>query len=160
MPSGDLSHSAQRVQDALATHGVECQVLELPETTRTAVEAAQAIGCSVGQIAKSLIFKARQSGRPVLVIASGSNRVNEKRIGGLLGEPIGKADADYVREQTGFVIGGVPPLAHKTPPETFIDETLLQYEEIWAAAGTPFAVFSLTPDQLLQVTDGSVVSLD
>jgi prolyl-tRNA editing enzyme YbaK/EbsC (Cys-tRNA(Pro) deacylase) len=160
MPSGDLSHSAQRVQDALATHGVECQVLELPETTRTAVEAAQAIGCSVGQIAKSLIFKARQSGRPVLVIASGSNRVNEKRIGDLLGEPIGKADADYVREQTGFVIGGVPPLAHKTSPETFIDETLLQYEEIWAAAGTPFAVFSLTPDQLLQVTDGSVVFLD
>lgn len=155
----DLSESAQRVQDALAAHGVSCQVVELPQTTRTASEAAEAIGCSVGQIAKSLIFKGKQSGRPVLVIASGQHRVNEKRIGKLLGEPIGRADAAYVREKTGFVIGGVPPLAHNTTPATFIDEALMDYAEIWAAAGTPFAVFCLTPQDLLEISDGEVVSV-
>lgn len=154
-----MSRSAQRVQQALEAHGVDCQVVELPDTTRTALEAAQAIGCDVDQIVKSLIFKARQSGRPVLVIASGSNRVNEKRIGQLLGEKIGKADADFVREKTGYVIGGVPPLAHETPPQTFIDEALLEHDEIWAAAGTPFAVFRLTPTDLLQITNGRVTSI-
>lgn len=155
----DLSESAQRVQDALALQGVSCQVVELPETTRTAAEAAEAIGCRVDQIAKSLVFKGQRSGRPVLVIASGKHRVDEKRIGDLLGEPIGRANADYVREKTGFVIGGVPPLAHSTKPKTFIDETLLQYDEIWAAAGTPFAVFRLTPQDLLKISDGEVVSV-
>lgn len=155
----DLSSSAQRVQQALEAHGVDCQVMELPDTTRTAKEAADAIGCRVDQIVKSLIFKARQSKRPVLVIASGGNRVNEKRIGQLLGEKIAKADADFVREKTGFVIGGVPPLAHETKPETFIDEALLANDEIWAAAGTPFAVFRLTPDDLLTITDGQVTSI-
>jgi prolyl-tRNA editing enzyme YbaK/EbsC (Cys-tRNA(Pro) deacylase) len=154
-----LSESAQRVQDALAAQGVSCQVVELPQTTRTASEAAEAIGCSVGQIAKSLIFKGKDSGRPVLVIASGKHRVDEKRIGELLGEAIGRADADYVREKTGFVIGGVPPLAHSTTPATFIDEALTEYAEIWAAAGTPFAVFRLTPQDLLKISDGEVVSV-
>lgn len=155
----ELSRSAQRVQGALKTHGVDCQVVELPDTTRTAKEAAEAIGCSVDQIVKSLIFRARQSDRPVLVIASGSNRVNEKRIGQMLGEKIGKANADFVREKTGFVIGGVPPLAHETKPETFIDESLLAFDEIWAAAGTPFAVFRLTPEDLLKITNGQVTSI-
>lgn len=158
-PNSNLSNSAQRVQRALEAQGVACEVVELPDSTRTAVEAAEAIGCTVAQIAKSLIFKAKESGRPVLVIASGSNRVNEKAIGELLGEPIGKANADFVREKTGFVIGGVPPLAHQTEPETFVDEALLAFDEIWAAAGTPFAVFRLTPDDLLKITNGRVVRL-
>jgi prolyl-tRNA editing enzyme YbaK/EbsC (Cys-tRNA(Pro) deacylase) len=157
--NSNLSSSAQRVQRALEAQGVACEVVELPDSTRTASEAAAAIGCTVDQIAKSLIFKARESERPVLVIASGSNRVNEKAIGQLLGEPIGKANADFVREKTGFVIGGVPPLAHETEPETFIDEALLAFDEIWAAAGTPFAVFRLTPDDLLKITNGQVVQL-
>jgi len=159
VPNSNLSNSAQRVQRALEAQGVACEVVELPDSTRTAVEAAEAIGCTVAQIAKSLIFKAKESGRPVLVIASGSNRVNEKAIGELLGEPIGKANADFVREKTGFVIGGVPPLAHQTEPETFVDEALLAFDEIWAAAGTPFAVFRLTPDDLLKITNGRVVRL-
>ena len=110
-----LSPSAQKVQDALAELGMTLQVVELPSSTRTAVEAAQAVGCQVGQIVKSLVFRAAHSDRPVLVVASGANRVNEARLGALLGEPIGKADADYVRLRTGFAIGGVPPLAHAEP---------------------------------------------
>ncbi len=154
-----LSPSAQKVQDALAPFGLSLQVVELPASTRTAVEAAQAVGCTVGQIAKSLIFRSQQSDRPVLVIASGANRVNEKRIGELLGEPIGKADADFVRQRTGFVIGGVPPVGHLEPLATFLDADLMQFEEIWAAAGTPNAVFKLTPPELVKITGGQVIKI-
>src|SRR5215475_13164176 len=119
-----LSDSAKKVQDALQQFGLTLQVVELSDSTRSAVEAAQAIGCTVEQIAKSLIFKSKQTQRPVLVIASGPNRVNEKRIGELLGEPIEKADADFVRQKTGFAIGGVPPVGHAEKPEIFIDEDL------------------------------------
>jgi len=135
------------------------QVVELPHTTRSAAEAAQAIGCRVEQIAKSLVFRGQRTHRPILVIASGPNRVNEGKIGELVSEPIGKADADFVRQRTGFVIGGVPPLAHLEPLETFIDQDLLQYEEIWAAAGNPNAVFRLTPVDLIKMTGGRVVSV-
>jgi prolyl-tRNA editing enzyme YbaK/EbsC (Cys-tRNA(Pro) deacylase) len=123
------------------------------------VEAAQAVGCQVGQIVKSLIFKGRQSGKPVLVIASGPNRVNEKRVGELFGEPIEKANADFVRQHTGFAVGGVPPVGHLEPLQTFIDEDLLQYDEIWAAAGTPHAVFCLTPKDLMAMTSGEITSI-
>jgi prolyl-tRNA editing enzyme YbaK/EbsC (Cys-tRNA(Pro) deacylase) len=157
MPS--LTPSAQKVQNALNQFGVSLNVVELPASTRTAAEAAAAVGCTVGQIAKSLIFKTKQSERPVLVIASGSNRVEEKKIGALLGEPIGKADADFVRAQTGFVIGGVPPVGHTTPLETFVDEDLLQYGVIWAAAGTPNAVFELTPADLVKIAGGQMISV-
>ena len=155
----ELSPSAQKVQLALNAFGLPLQVVELPASTRSAVEAAQAIGCRVEQIAKSLIFRSSQSGRPVLVIASGPNRVNEKKIGELLGEPIGKADADFVRQRTGFVIGGVPPVGHTEPLETFIDEDLLKLDEIWAAAGTPNAVFCLKPADLVKITSGRVVAV-
>ena len=154
-----LSASAQKVQDALAELGMTLQVVELPGSTRTAVEAAQAVGCQVGQIVKSLVFRAAQSDRPVLVVASGANRVNETRLEPLLGEPIGKADADYVRQRTGFAIGGVPPLAHAEPLQIFIDQDLLQYREIWAAAGTPHAAFCLTPAELLKMTGGTVIQI-
>jgi prolyl-tRNA editing enzyme YbaK/EbsC (Cys-tRNA(Pro) deacylase) len=154
-----LSSSAQKVQNALDAFGMTLQVVELPASTRSAVEAAQAIECQVGQIAKSLVFKGQETGRPVLVIACGANRVNEKRIGELLGEAIAKADADFVRQRTGFVIGGVPPVGHAETVETFVDEDLLKYEHIWAAAGTPHAVFQLEPTDLVRITSGKVVSI-
>lgn len=151
-----LSPSAQKVQAALHALGMSLAVVELPASTRTALEAAQAVGCEVGQIVKSLIFKAKRSERPILVVASGANRVDERRIEALIGEPLGKADAEFVRQRTGFVIGGVPPLGHLEKIETFIDEDLLQYDLIWAAAGTPNAVFQLSPADLLRITGGRV----
>jgi prolyl-tRNA editing enzyme YbaK/EbsC (Cys-tRNA(Pro) deacylase) len=154
-----LSPSAQKVQTTLQELGLDIQVVELPASTRTAVEAAQAIGCQVGQIAKSLLFKKMHSGEALLVVASGSNRVNEEKIGALIGESIGKADADFVRQQTGFVIGGVPPVGHNQVIHTLIDEDLMQYTEIWAAAGTPKAVFRLLPTDLQKITLGQVVQV-
>lgn len=159
MDQKPLSASAQKVQDALAARGMSLQVMELPGSTRTAVEAAEAIGCSVGQIVKSLVFKAKHSARPVLVIASGSNRVDERKLEALIGEPLGKADADFVRQQTGFVIGGVPPVGHSRPLLTYLDADLLEYTEVWAAAGTPHAVFRLTPQELCALSGGEVVEL-
>jgi prolyl-tRNA editing enzyme YbaK/EbsC (Cys-tRNA(Pro) deacylase) len=157
--SEPLSESAQKVQDALNRHGVICEVLELPGSTRTAQEAAQAIGCRVEQIAKSLVFEGKTTNRPVLVIASGVNRVNEKKLRDLLSEPVKKADAAFVRVHTGFAIGGVPPAGLSKPMEIFIDEDLFKYEEIWAAAGTPHAVFKLTAPDLLKITQGKVVKI-
>lgn len=155
----ELSASAQRVQDALSAAGLNCAVVELPASTRTAQEAAQAIGCRVEQIVKSLVFRGRRSGQPVLVLASGSNRVNEKRVGELLGEPIERADADFVREHTGFAIGGVPPVGHPAPLTTLLDRDLLAYAELWAAAGTPHAVFRLAPADLLAVADARTADI-
>jgi prolyl-tRNA editing enzyme YbaK/EbsC (Cys-tRNA(Pro) deacylase) len=154
-----LSSSARKVQKALQELGMSLEVVELPGSTRTAIDAAQAVGCQVGQIVKSLIFKAKKSQRPILVLASGPNRVDERRIEALIEEPLGKADADFVRIHTGFVIGGVPPVAHLENLETFIDEDLLTYEELWAAAGTPHAVFRLSPLELVRMTSGKVVRI-
>jgi prolyl-tRNA editing enzyme YbaK/EbsC (Cys-tRNA(Pro) deacylase) len=150
------SPSALKVQALL---GEDFQVLEFSESTRTAADAAAAIGCTVGQIAKSLIFRAIDSGRPVLAIASGSVRVDETRLAELLGEDIGRADAAFVREQTGFAIGGVPPIGHRTPPVIFIDHTLLNFDTIWAAGGTPNAVFRLRSDDLVRLTGGTLASI-
>ena len=155
----ELSASARRVQQALAGFELDCRVQELSESTRTAVDAANAVGCNVGQIVKSLVFRGKTSGSAVFVVASGANRVNEKLLAGIVGEKIEKADPDFVREQTGFAIGGVSPVGHPAPLNTFVDEDLLQYEELWAAAGTPHALFSLTPAQLCHITSGQVVSI-
>jgi len=155
----ELTPSAKRVQDALNALGFSLEVLELPASTRTAVEAANAVGCQLGQIVKSLVFKAKRSGKPVLVLTSGANRVNEKRIEDLIGEPLGKANADFVRESTGFAIGGVPPLGHTQTLETYIDQDLLQYETVWAAAGTPHALFKLNPKDLVRMTGGKVIKV-
>lgn len=154
-----LSPSAQKVQQALANFGLDCRVQELSDSTRTAVDAAQAVGCDVGQIVKSLVFRGKTSGNGVFVLASGANRVNEKALAALVGEKIDKADADFAREQTGFAIGGVPPVGHLKQLQTFIDEDLLHYHELWAAAGTPNALFSLTPDQLCLITAGTVAQI-
>ena len=154
-----LKASARRVEAALAEAGFEFEVREFPASTRTAADAAAAIGCTVGQIAKSLLFRAKASDRPVLVVTSGVNRVDEKKVGGLLGEKIGRADADFVRERTGFAIGGVPPVGHSEPPVVLVDEDLLGYDEIWAAAGTPNAVFRLTPQDLVAMTGGRTAAV-
>ena len=159
MTAGPRKASAQRVQDALAARGFAFEVREFPESTRTSEEAAAAIGCAVEQIAKSLVFRAAESGRSVLIIASGGNRVDEKKAAALLGEKIKRADPDFVRDKTGFAIGGVPPLGHREAPAVLIDEDLLAHAEIWAAAGTPNAVFRLAPGDLVPMTGGTVGDL-
>ena len=131
----------------------------MPESTRTAAEAAQAVGCTVAQIAKSLVFRARVSGAAFCVIASGANRVNEQRLAALVGEPIEKASPDFVREVTGFAVGGVPPVGHSTALRIFIDRDLRQHATIWAAAGTPRTVVPLTPGELEAVTGGTVIEV-
>ncbi len=135
--------------------GIRLEVFRLSRSTRTAVEAAQAIGCQLGQIAKSIIFETA-SGKPVLVVASGTNRIDEKKLGDLLGERIGKAGADFVQKATGFAIGGVPPFGHPKPIKTFIDEDLLAFSEVWAAAGDPFSVFKTTPQFLQKASEAKV----
>ncbi len=157
MASTRLSPSAQRVQDELRRRGAACEVVEHAEPTRTAQEAAERAGCSIGQIVKSLVFRGAESGKPILVLTSGANRVDEKRIAERAGEPIVRADPDFVRAVTGFAIGGVPPLAHASPMVTYIDEDLLGYDSIWAAAGTPNAIFRLTPDELRRLTAGKAI---
>ncbi len=154
-----ISSSVQRVRHALQEAGITAQVKELPESTRTAVDAAKAVGCEVRHIAKSLIFKTRQSNQPILIITSGANRVNEKGVGAFVGEEIEVADAEFVREETGFAIGGVAPVGLIQEIPTYIDQDLLEGDEIWAAAGTPRAVFKLTPDELLEATHGEVISV-
>ena len=150
------SASALKVQAAL---GDRFEVLEFDASTRTAADAAAAIGCDVAQISKSLIFRGGTSGRAVLIIASGVDRVDEKKAAAAVGEPIDRADADFVREATGFAIGGVPPVGHRSPPIALIDQSLMAFAEIWAAAGTPNAVFRLTPADLVELTGGRTVAV-
>lgn len=159
MSDEPLKVSVRRVQATLASLGFEFEVREFPQSTRTSADAAAAIGCSVGQIAKSLVFRARETGRSVLVIASGANRVDEKKVGRRLDEKIERASPDFVRDKTGFAIGGVPPVAHTVPPVTLIDDDLLAFDEVWAAAGTPNAVFRLSPQDLVTMTGGDVAEI-
>ena len=158
MAEGELPPAAQRVQEKLREAGSSCEVRMMATTARSAVEAAASIGCTVAQIAKSLVFRAK-SGRAVLVIASGTNRVDEKKVAAALGEAIGKADADFVRDRTGYAIGGVTPIGHDSAVRIFIDADLRRYDEIWAAAGHPHAVFPLTPSELERLTQGVVIAV-
>ncbi len=154
-----LSPTAQKVQDLLAARGFDIHVIEYAESTRTSQEAADRAGCLLGQIVKSLVFRGKNTHKPILVLTSGANRVDEGRLAEYAGEPIGRADADFVRTVTGFAIGGVPPLGHAQPMETYVDEDLLQYETIWAAAGTPNAIFELTPADLQKMTGAKAVQV-
>ena len=153
-----LQKSSRIVQEFLNEKGVPLRVLELAESTRTVDEAAQTIGVVPGQIVKSMVFRGKESGKPILVIASGCNRVPEKKMKQWVGEAIERPDAKFVQDVTGFAIGGIPPVAHKELMETWIDEDLYQYEEVWAAAGTPYSVFPLHPDHLVPLTQGKVIS--
>jgi prolyl-tRNA editing enzyme YbaK/EbsC (Cys-tRNA(Pro) deacylase) len=149
-----LSASAQKVQDALAREGFTSTVIELEVPVRTAADAAREVGCDVAEIVKSIVFRATRTGRGVLVLTSGANRVNESTIAERLGEPIEKANPDFVRDHTGFAIGGVPPMGHARPLETFVDEDLLRLPELWAAAGHPRSLFRLSPEDLLRMSGG------
>lgn len=146
-------------QQLLTKLGLSGQVVEFSETTRTAADAAIAIGCDVGQIVKSLVFKTTDSHQAVVVYTSGAHRVDEARIEAVVGEKLGKADAEFVRAVTGYAIGGVPPFGYAPVPHTYIDESLLAYETIWAAGGTPNAVFALKPAELVQHSHGKVMAV-
>ncbi|KXK14630.1 MAG: YbaK/prolyl-tRNA synthetase associated region [Chloroflexi bacterium OLB14] len=152
-----LSPSAQKIQNLLNSLGYSYQVIEHAESTRTAQEAADRANCELGQIVKSLIFMGKESKKPILVLTSGANRVDEKLISGYANESIGRADANFVRDVTGFAIGGVPPIGHAQKMETYLDEDFLNYQTIWAAAGTPNAIFELKTDDLQKMTNGKVV---
>ncbi len=154
-----LTGSAKKIQDFLIDNGFSCEVKELPDSTRTADEAAKAIGCEVAQIAKSLIFIDKASNHPILIIASGINQVDVKKIEEAKGLHLVKADGKFVKEKVGFAIGGVPPVGHHEKMTTFLDPTLLNYEWIWAAAGTPFAVFRLSSHEIQKMTDGEFIEL-
>ncbi|HLX23122.1 MAG TPA: YbaK/EbsC family protein [Usitatibacter sp.] len=144
--------TALRISQLVRDAGVDSQVVEFEQTTRTSAEAAAAVGCEVAQIAKTIVFRGKASGLAVVVVASGANRVSEKKVEALVGESLGRADADFVREATGFAIGGVAPVGHTKPVKMLLDEDLQRFESIWAAGGTPFAVFPLTPSQLSSLT--------
>lgn len=154
-----LSPSARRVQDLLDAIGRGHTVVEHEGSTRTSEDAAAAVGCDVAQIAKSLIFRTKTGGRSVLVIASGANRVDEKAVGRLIGDRIERAEPEFVREVSGFAIGGVPPIGHAVPPLVLIDNDLMRFDSLWAAAGTPNAVFRLTPADLVGMTGGRVETI-
>ncbi len=153
-----LSKKSKRVQDYLNEFGLDLEVVEFEKSTRTAQEAADAVGCEIGQIVKSLVFKAGE--QAVLFLVSGKNRMNTKKVSGELNLEIEMADATFTKEKTGYAIGGVPPIAHELPLETYIDEDLLQYEEIWAAAGMPNSVFKLKSSDLLPLTKGKLISVN
>ena len=155
----ELSYSAKRVQEFISTRGYTFEVKELPSSTRTAKEAANSIGCTLPQIAKSLVFREKNTDQPILVIASGSNRVDVNKIQQSVGLVLGKADANFVKNRVGYTIGGIPPVGHNEPLETLLDVGLKSYTTIWAAAGTPFAVFQLKPDDLESLTKGKWIDL-
>ena len=154
-----LPAAAQRVAEAASALGLDIRVLEMPDSTRTAEDAARACGCTVGQIVKSLIFAGKETDTPYLLLVSGDNRVDEKLMASVIGEPLRRPDADYVRKMTGFAIGGVAPIAHTTQMATYFDKDLLQYNVIWAAAGTPRCVFETNPQALAGATGAEIVQV-
>lgn len=154
-----LPRSARRVRDALAELGLDAEIRELPDSTRTAPEAAAAVGCPQGAIVKSMIFRGVSSGAAVLVLVSGDNRADEARVAAAVGEAVERPDADFVRAATGYAIGGVPPVGHPERLATLVDEDLLRFAEVWSAAGTPRTVFPAAPDALARVTGGTVLAL-
>jgi Cys-tRNA(Pro) deacylase len=152
--------SAQKVADAARELGLDVEIVEFEQTTRSAQEAADAIGCQVAQIVKSLCFVV--NGRPLITLVSGSNQLDERKLAALEGvarKQVKRADADTVKAATGFSIGGVPPFGHASPLPVYVDEDLRQFGVIWAAAGTPFAVFAITPDELVRGCGGTAVDL-
>jgi len=154
-----LPPAAERVQKAAEALGLDVTVMIMPASTHTAEQAAAAAGCTIGQIVKSLIFQGKTSKKPYLLLVSGTNRVNEKAVAVTLGEPIARPDATFVRDETGFAIGGIPPLGHDRKLVPYLDADLLQYGTVWAAAGTPNAVFEVSPQALKDATGAVVISV-
>lgn len=155
----DLPPSAARVRDAARRAGLAVTVRVMSEPTRSAEEAARACGCEPAQIVKSLVFVGRTSGKPYLLLVSGKNRVDEKAVAASIGEALRRPDADAVRAVTGYAIGGIPPLGHDTTLSTWLDQDLLAFPTVWAAAGTPFAVFEVDPRQLVAATSATVIAV-
>ena len=153
-----MSSGQGKFREKVKSLGLKLEIVSLPQSTKTAVEAAQAIGCQLGQIAKSIIFKT-ESGKPVLAITGGANRVDEKKLEKILGEKIEKADAEFVKQKTGFAIGGVPPFGHQKKITTFIDKDLFNFSEIWAAAGDSFSVFKTTARDLVKISGARVIEV-
>ena len=151
-----MSKSLKRVAKALADAGIEAEIIETGDQTRTAAQAAEQAGCDVDQIAKSIIFKGEDSDAAVLFLTAGGNQVDAGKASAIAGEPLGKADAALIRAQTGFAIGGVSPVGHLNPIRAFIDPRLMEFEVIWAAAGTPRHIFSLAPSELVSLTAGQL----
>jgi prolyl-tRNA editing enzyme YbaK/EbsC (Cys-tRNA(Pro) deacylase) len=149
--------TVERFQERLRELGGTGPARELPNSSHTASEAADALGVSVGQIVKSLVFMAGES--PIVVLASGENQVDTEKVALLLGTPVGRAGAKTVREATGYAIGGVPPVGHATAMRILVDRDLLAHAELWAAAGTPNAVFQTDPDELIAITHGEWVDI-
>lgn len=147
-----LHPTAVRTAQLLRDAGIESQVVEFEQPTRTSAEAATAIGCSIAEIAKSIVFRGRTSGLAVVVVASGDNRVGEAKVSALVDEPLARADADFVRVATGYAIGGVAPIGHSQPVKLLLDQDLRRFATVWAAGGTPYSVFPVTPDQLRRLT--------
>jgi len=159
-PSAVLSNpSVERVREALSRAGLQDTIVELPGAARTAQAAAEFLGCTVAQIANSLVFRAQASDSAVLVMSSGAKRVDVTRLSAVLGEPVGKADAEFVRARTGFAIGGVAPVAHADVKKVFIERSLAAQPALWAAAGHPHTVFRLTYDELVRITGGAQVEV-
>ncbi|MGO9660038.1 MAG: YbaK/EbsC family protein [Acidimicrobiales bacterium] len=156
---GELSRASARVAEELRRLGAAADVREMPESTRTAAEAAAAVGCSVAQIVKSLVFRSLTADEAVLVLVSGADRVDEARLAQVVGEGVERATGKFVRERTGYAIGGVPPVGHAQTVATYLDEHLLDHTLVWAAAGTPRAVFSIAPTDLLRITSARVVAV-
>jgi len=155
----DLPRSARRVRDALIALDLDADIHRLADSTRTAPEAAAAVGCELGAIVKSLVMRGAATGAPALVLVSGANRADEALVADALGEPIERPDAAYVREVTGYAIGGIPPLGHPAPVRTVLDEDLLAFATVWAAAGHPHAVFPIEPSVLASATGARVIRL-
>lgn len=154
-----LIASEQRVQDAIAAHGLETRLRILDTSAATAQMAAEAIGVDVGRIVKSLVFRGAETGQAHFLLVAGDNRVHEKRVGRQIGEKLERADVDFVRQATGFAIGGVSPFGHPAPLPTLIDETLFRFETVWAAGGAPRAVFEITPQLLLEKTSAKAIDV-
>ena len=147
------SANVVRVREALATAGIAAEIIELPGAARTAKQAADFLRCNVAQIANSLVFRAARN-EPLLVMSSGARRVDVERLAKIVGQPVGKADADFVRQRTGFAIGGVAPVGHAAPLRTFVDGSMAAYLDLWAAAGHPHTVFRLSYAELVRITNG------
>jgi len=144
--------TALRVAQLLRDAGVEAQVVEFDQPTRTSAEAAAALGCEVAEIAKSIVLRGAASGQAVIVVASGANRVSESKVAEQVGEPLARADAEFVRTATGYAIGGVAPIGHATTVKILLDEDIRRFATVWAAGGTPYSVFPLKPDELRRIT--------
>jgi len=147
-----MSKSLSRVRGHIEALGLETEIIEMPSSTRSAAEAASSVGCELDQIVKSILFLGMETNRLVLFLTAGGNRIDPDAAGQCAGQSLGRADADRIRQETGFAIGGVSPFGHLAPIQSFLDPRLMEFDLVWAAAGTPRHVFSLRPQDLLQAT--------